>query len=227
MDESIDQKVEQIGQMSLQTLLTANQQNIGEQGWEEIARLTELPDRHQMTPGQIERRWLTSVDPSVNTGPWQKEEEKRLSELATLYGEYEWERIATELETGRTACGCLSKWQRSLNVSIVKGAADGWCPEEDADLREPCCLSVAQLQQVCVCRPRSAAAWTEQLAAGASHDCTCSSRHGVQVSKSMQGWRRNGAQCLQRWSKALAPHRKGYWNQTEILQLQYAVRSAA
>ena len=57
--------------------------------------------------------------------------------------------------------------------------------------------------------------------------CTCHSQHGLQVSKSMQGWRRNGAQCLQRWSKTLAPHRKGYWNETEILQLQYAVRTAA
>ena len=41
----------------------------------------------------------------------------------------------------------------------------------------------------------------------------------------MQNWRRNSSQCLQRWSKVLQPHKKGFWDATETAQLMCAVEA--
>eukprot|EP00658_Telonema_sp_P-2_P002210 TRINITY_DN10848_c0_g1_i3.p1 TRINITY_DN10848_c0_g1~~TRINITY_DN10848_c0_g1_i3.p1 ORF type:complete len:625 (+),score=131.78 TRINITY_DN10848_c0_g1_i3:169-2043(+) len=170
--------------------------------WEEVARQAELG-----IPGsQIRQHWVTHLDPDINTGEWGIEEKKRLRELALLYNESDWRKIAKELDTGRTPAACLSKWQRGLSTSLVRsGATAAWSSLEDSDLRK----AVEEHGQ------------NEWLMVALNGRVRV--RGWGQVAKCMQTHRRTAAQCLQRWSKTVCSHKKGFWNSVEQMQLTCAV----
>ena len=44
-----------------------------------------------------------------------------------------WDEIATELDSSRTATACLQRYQSMLNPATMR---TGWTPEEDALLRQ-------------------------------------------------------------------------------------------
>lgn len=53
-------------------------------------------------------------------GPWSKDEDKKLLQLATQYEAAHWDKVALDLNTHRTPTQCLMRYQRSLNVKLLK-----------------------------------------------------------------------------------------------------------
>ncbi|XP_042502214.1 snRNA-activating protein complex subunit 4 isoform X2 [Macadamia integrifolia] len=81
---------------------------------------------------ECEARWLNIEDPLINQNAWTKCEDKKLLHLLQEKGTpYNWIDIASRLETNRTPFQCLARYQRSLNIHIMKR---DWTPEEDAQL---------------------------------------------------------------------------------------------
>ncbi|XP_077942667.1 snRNA-activating protein complex subunit 4 isoform X1 [Gasterosteus aculeatus] len=77
--------------------------------------------------------WQNFLHPSISKTKWSKEEVQQLKEISRRHGERDWETIATELGTGRTAFLCLQTFQRFVSDSLKNGT---WTPDEDALLRE-------------------------------------------------------------------------------------------
>ncbi|KAL3684867.1 hypothetical protein R1sor_002889 [Riccia sorocarpa] len=96
--------------------------------WDEIARVYVV----NRTAEECRTRWLNHEDPLVNKTPWTKIEDKKLLSIAQRQDNTGWEKIAQELGTRRTPAECLTRYQRSLNASIMRSI---WTPEEDAQLR--------------------------------------------------------------------------------------------
>lgn len=78
------------------------------------------------------RRWLNFEDPLLNCNLWTAQEDKNLLFLVQKKGISNWFDIAVSLGTNRTPFQCLTRYQRSLNVSILKRE---WTKDEDAKLR--------------------------------------------------------------------------------------------
>lgn len=85
-------------------------------------------------------RWLNCEDPLINHGPWTGEEDRSLLIIVQEMGIRNWfniaESLAKLLATNRTPFQCLSRFQRSLNPSMLNSE---WTEEEDAQL----CSAVA------------------------------------------------------------------------------------
>ncbi|KAI3802289.1 hypothetical protein L1987_30419 [Smallanthus sonchifolius] len=82
---------------------------------------------------ECESRWRNCEDPSINHGSWTINEDKKLLHIVSNRGISNWIDIAVELKTNRTPFQCLSRFQRSLNASIIKNE---WTPPEDEELRK-------------------------------------------------------------------------------------------
>ncbi|KAJ0772228.1 putative transcription factor MYB family [Helianthus annuus] len=82
---------------------------------------------------ECESRWRNCEDPLINHGPWTTNEDKKLLHIVSNRGISNWIEIASELNTNRTPFQCLSRFQRSLNASIIKNE---WTPSEDEELRK-------------------------------------------------------------------------------------------
>ncbi|XP_076587672.1 snRNA-activating protein complex subunit 4 [Chaetodon auriga] len=77
--------------------------------------------------------WQNFLHPAINKTRWSQEEVQKLKEVSRRHGERDWETIATELGTGRTAFLCLQTFQRFVSDSLRRSS---WTPAEDALLRE-------------------------------------------------------------------------------------------
>lgn len=77
-------------------------------------------------------RWLNFEDPLINRDPWTTSEDKSLLFTIQQKGLNNWIEMAVSLGTNRTPFQCLSRYQRSLNASILKRE---WTKEEDDRLR--------------------------------------------------------------------------------------------
>jgi len=64
---------------------------------------------------------------------WTEDENQKLSQIVKEEGTYSWKRIATLLNTGKTASQCNQHWKRVLNPEIRKGP---WEPHEEELLCE-------------------------------------------------------------------------------------------
>ncbi|BFI25802.1 protein Mp4R-MYB1 [Marchantia polymorpha subsp. ruderalis] len=101
---------------------------IADVNWNEVARVYVV----NRTPEECRTRWLNHEDPLINKSSWTKTEDKKLLSIAQRNKTTNWEKIAQELGTNRTPAECLTRYQRSLNASIMRSV---WTPEEDAKLR--------------------------------------------------------------------------------------------
>ncbi|KAA0060521.1 snRNA-activating protein complex subunit 4 [Cucumis melo var. makuwa] len=81
---------------------------------------------------ECEARWLNFEDPLINRDPWTASEDKNLLFTIQQKGLNNWIEIAVSLGTNRTPFQCLSRYQRSLNASILKRE---WTKDEDDKLR--------------------------------------------------------------------------------------------
>ncbi|PWA72019.1 myb domain protein 4r1 [Artemisia annua] len=97
--------------------------------WEQLASMY-LTDR---SGPECESRWRNCEDPLINRGQWTNDEEKKMLHCFSNRGFSNWIDIAKELKTNRTPYQCLSRFQRSLNPSILNNE---WTPTEDEELRK-------------------------------------------------------------------------------------------
>ncbi|KAI4326261.1 hypothetical protein MLD38_031592 [Melastoma candidum] len=84
------------------------------------------------TGSECEARWLNWEDPLINHKRWTVDEDKQLLNIIQLKGINNWFDMAVSLGTYRTPFQCLARYQRSLNVCIMKRE---WTPDDDAMLR--------------------------------------------------------------------------------------------
>ncbi|XP_026857610.1 v-myb avian myeloblastosis viral oncogene homolog-like 2a [Electrophorus electricus] len=97
-------------------------QSLGPHNWKAIALL--LPGRSEQ---DCKHRFTTVLDPNLVKGSWTKEEDERLMELVTKFGDKKWTRIAKYLK-GRRGKQCRERWHNHLDPSINKTS---WTTEED------------------------------------------------------------------------------------------------
>lgn len=81
---------------------------------------------------ECESRWMNCEDPLINRQSWTVQEDKKLLYVVQNEGFSNWIDIAGLLGTNRTPFQCLSRFQRSLNASIIKNE---WTAPEDEELR--------------------------------------------------------------------------------------------
>ncbi|KAI8074406.1 hypothetical protein BC940DRAFT_43469 [Gongronella butleri] len=85
------------------------------------------------TPLECMIQWTTQDHPSINKLPWSKVETERLGQLVQTHGYHgQWEKIASELNTNRTAAQCFSHYQFASNT---KAAHKKWTKDDDDALR--------------------------------------------------------------------------------------------
>ncbi|XP_076874923.1 v-myb avian myeloblastosis viral oncogene homolog-like 2a [Brachyhypopomus gauderio] len=97
-------------------------QRLGPHNWNSIALL--LPGR---TEQDCRYRFTTVLDPDLVKGSWTKEEDEKLIEFVTKFGEKKWTRIARHLK-GRRGKQCRERWHNHLDPSVNKNS---WTTEED------------------------------------------------------------------------------------------------
>lgn len=72
--------------------------------------------------------WVQYLHPQLNHGAFTKHEDMALLQLATLHGGFEWDKVAEQMETDRTPWQCFTRYQRSLNPSMLRSS---WTEDED------------------------------------------------------------------------------------------------
>ncbi|XP_077436776.1 snRNA-activating protein complex subunit 4 isoform X2 [Vanacampus margaritifer] len=77
--------------------------------------------------------WQNFLHPAINKSRWSADEVQRLKEISSRNQETNWDLIAQELGTGRTAFMCLQTFQRFISSSLKRGA---WTPTEDEKLTQ-------------------------------------------------------------------------------------------
>eukprot|EP01113_Clastostelium_recurvatum_P047442 TRINITY_DN845_c0_g1_i3.p1 TRINITY_DN845_c0_g1~~TRINITY_DN845_c0_g1_i3.p1 ORF type:complete len:503 (-),score=149.73 TRINITY_DN845_c0_g1_i3:457-1965(-) len=74
-------------------------------------------------------RQTSTVGLRKSPNKWTKEENQKLSQLVTLYGEKKWKRISAEMGGQKTGAQCAQHWKRVLSPEIRKGP---WDEDEEA-----------------------------------------------------------------------------------------------
>jgi len=77
--------------------------------------------------------WHNYLHPMIRKTKWTKDEDNKLKELVVKYEDQNWDAIAQELGTQRSAYQCMLQYQTRLNDSLRKSK---WTEEEDDYLKE-------------------------------------------------------------------------------------------
>lgn len=93
--------------------------------WLRIAKLTNKPHL------QCQRFWNLLLTPHGSRAKWTEDEDNKLVEIATKYGERNWRQIANELDTRRNELQCFIRYQKYKKNVFKKGK---WSKEEDLKL---------------------------------------------------------------------------------------------
>ncbi|KAJ7566647.1 hypothetical protein O6H91_02G112800 [Diphasiastrum complanatum] len=185
-------------------------------------------------------RWLNHEDRLMNNNPWTKVEDKRLLHIAQQHDLCDWEAIAEQLNTDRTAAQCLMRYQRSLNATIVRSS---WTPEEDEQLRVAVQIYGEKNWQAVAANiegrtgPQCSNRWHKVV-----HPGRRSGRWDVEEDKRLtwavslydsKQWNRiashvpgrTDVQCRERWCNVLDPSLKREdWSEKEDKRLEEAVK---
>ncbi|CAM4683525.1 hypothetical protein PO909_013497 [Leuciscus waleckii] len=94
----------------------------GREEWELIAGY--LPGRSAQ---ECKNRFTVVLDPELVKGAWTKEEDERLIQLVSLFGDKKWSTIAKHLK-GRRGKQCRERWHNHLDPSVIKTP---WTTDED------------------------------------------------------------------------------------------------
>lgn len=95
--------------------------------WLHIAKIINKPDL------QCQRFWNLMLKPHISRNKWTKNEDNKLVEIVTKYGERNWQQIALELDTNRNELQCFVHYQKHKKKIYKKGK---WSKEEDLKLLE-------------------------------------------------------------------------------------------
>jgi hypothetical protein len=94
--------------------------------WGRVAAMVQVPGR---TREKCRNRWIDAVDPTILTGKWTAEEDKKLTAGLKKFGA-DWIAVAT-MVPGRTNAKCHQRWTQFLDPEIIPGE---WSPQEDTML---------------------------------------------------------------------------------------------
>ncbi|KAG7577688.1 Homeobox-like domain superfamily [Arabidopsis thaliana x Arabidopsis arenosa] len=195
-------------------------------------------DIKDRSAAECEARWMSSEDPLINHGPWTAAEDKNLLRIIEKKSLTDWVDIAVSLGTNRTPFQCLTRYQRSLNPSILKKE---WTAEEDDQLRAAVELfgdkdwqSVAN-----VLKGRTGAQcsnrWKKSLRPTRKGTWSLEEDKRVKVAVTLfgsQNWHkisqfvpgRTQTQCRERWLNCLDPKvNRGKWTEEEDGKLREAI----
>ncbi|VFV27638.1 snrna-activating protein complex [Lynx pardinus] len=92
--------------------------------WEKISNVNFEGGR---SAEEIRKFWQNCEHPSINKQEWSGPEVEQLKAVAATHGHLQWQKIAKELGTGRSAFQCLQKYQQH-NRALKRRE---WTPEED------------------------------------------------------------------------------------------------
>ncbi|XP_034969052.2 snRNA-activating protein complex subunit 4 isoform X1 [Zootoca vivipara] len=115
------QEIEDINQLPDESLLG---NRLDEHDWEKIANINFEGTRNAK---ELRKYWQNFEHPSISKREWNEEEVEKMKEIATRRNCQDWEAIALELGTQRTAFQCLQTFQ-AFNKELKKSE---WSPEED------------------------------------------------------------------------------------------------
>lgn len=93
--------------------------------WLHIAKVIDKPDL------QCQRFWNLLLTPHGSRAKWTKAEDDKLIQIATKYGERNWQQIAYELATNRNELQCFIHYQKFKKNVYIKGK---WSKQEDIKL---------------------------------------------------------------------------------------------
>ncbi|XP_062446723.1 snRNA-activating protein complex subunit 4 [Rhea pennata] len=100
-----------------------------EHDWEKISNIHF--DGHRSSE-ELRKFWQNWEHPSINKKEWTEEEIEKLKEIAANHNYLDWQTIAQELGTSRTAFQCLQKYQ-AYNKDLKRKE---WTKEEDKMLAD-------------------------------------------------------------------------------------------
>nr|KYP65518.1 Myb-like protein L [Cajanus cajan] len=189
------------------------------------------------TGAECESRWLNCDDPLINQGAWTNEEDKSLLLVVQDMGIRNWFDIAASLGTSRTPFQCLSRFQRSLNPSMLNSE---WTEEEDAQLCSAvACFGEKDWQSVASVLERRTGTqcsnrWKKSLCPDKKGSFTCEEDIRLTVAVMLFGRKWNliakyvpgriQSQCRDRYLNSLDPSLKwGGWTEEEDLRLETAI----
>ncbi|XP_032021548.1 snRNA-activating protein complex subunit 4 isoform X2 [Hylobates moloch] len=121
-----EKEIQDINQLPEETLLG---NRLDSHDWEKISNINFEGSR---SAEEIRKFWQNSEHPSINKQEWSREEEERLQAIAAAHGHLEWQKIAEELGTSRSAFQCLQKFQQH-NKALKRKE---WTEEEDRMLTQ-------------------------------------------------------------------------------------------
>lgn len=85
------------------------------------------------TPLQCLAHYQRSLNPSILKRDWTEDEDNKLSTAVAMYGESNWETIASSVLEGRTGAQCSNRWTKSLHPKRKRRGK--WTPNEDKRLK--------------------------------------------------------------------------------------------
>ncbi|XP_078188013.1 snRNA-activating protein complex subunit 4 isoform X2 [Callithrix jacchus] len=121
-----EKEIQDINQLPEEALLG---NRLDSHDWEKISNMNFEGSR---SAEEIQKFWQNSEHPSINKQEWSREELERLQAIAATHGHLEWQRIAEELGTSRSAFQCLQKFQQH-NKTLKRKE---WTEEEDRMLTQ-------------------------------------------------------------------------------------------
>uniref|UniRef100_A0A8B9PG17 snRNA-activating protein complex subunit 4 n=1 Tax=Apteryx owenii TaxID=8824 RepID=A0A8B9PG17_APTOW len=121
-----EREIEAINQLPESDLLGSR---FDEHDWEKISNIHF--DGHRSSE-ELRKFWQNWEHPSINKKEWSEEEIEKLKEIAANHNYLDWQTIAQELGTNRTAFQCLQKYQ-AYNKDLKRKE---WTKEEDRMLAD-------------------------------------------------------------------------------------------
>ncbi|NXP48526.1 SNPC4 protein, partial [Heliornis fulica] len=103
--KEVEQEIEAINQLPESDLIG---NRFDEHDWEKISN---IHFDGQRSPEELSKFWQNCEHPSINKKEWTEEEIERLKKIAAKHSYVDWQSIAQELGTNRTAFQCLQKYQ--------------------------------------------------------------------------------------------------------------------
>ncbi|XP_022987958.1 uncharacterized protein LOC111485355 isoform X1 [Cucurbita maxima] len=190
---------------------------------------------------ECEARWLNFEDPLINRNPWTTSEDKNLLFTIQQKGLNNWIDLAVSLGTNRTPFQWLSRYQRSLNASILKSE---WTKDEDDKLRSAVAIfGEGDWQAVASTLegrtgPQCSNRWKKSLDPARTKRgyFTPDEDSRLKIAVLLFGpknWNkkaeflpgRNQVQCRERWFNCLDPSlRRCEWTEEEDLRLEIAIQ---
>ncbi|NXP35802.1 SNPC4 protein, partial [Leiothrix lutea] len=103
--KELEQEIEAINQLPESDLIG---NRFDEHDWDKISN---IHFDGQRSAEELRKFWQNWEHPSINKEEWKEEEIERLKEIAAEHNYLDWQAIAQELGTNRTAFQCLQKYQ--------------------------------------------------------------------------------------------------------------------